>query len=182
MDQAQAAASNGNYGMAAAFGIGSIGDAALGVFTAGESSEIEQVASKVTDAQASALTKLGVSQEDQLPFMNGQIVGFQYPTVGGDDVYGFLQYQSGSLTSQLFSINNTAGGAANAFRQFVGGSNGLAASLGLDSVELQGGSVINPELANALLSRGFVPKVVPVPDALGGGAQEVLSKVVPVKR
>jgi hypothetical protein len=30
-------------------------------------------------------------------------------------------------------------------------------------------------------SSGFTPKTVPVPDVLGGGTQEVLSKVVPVK-
>ena len=94
----------------------------------------------------------------------------------------FLHYRDNALTSQLFSINNTSGGAAAAFRTCVSGSNDLAASLGLDSLELQGGSVINPDLGSALASRGFMPKTVPVPDALGGGTQEVLFKVVPVKR
>ncbi|MCK9386194.1 MAG: hypothetical protein M0Q15_16410 [Nevskia sp.] len=134
-----------------------------------------------TESQIAALNNLGVPSIDHPIFFSGGIAGFQYPTVGGDNVFGFLQYQNGTLTSQLFSINNTAGGAPAAFRQFINGSNELGRSLGLKSLELQGGSVINRDLANALSSRGFTPKLVPVPDALGGGTQEVLSKVVSVR-
>jgi YD repeat-containing protein len=135
-----------------------------------------------TPGQVATLNRLGVDPADHAAFASGEITSFQFPTAGGDDVYGFLQYKDGSLTSQLFSISNTAGGAPAAFRTFASGSNDLAASLGLESFELQGGSIINPSLANALSARGFLPKIVPVPDALGGGTQEVLFKTMPVKR
>ena len=134
-----------------------------------------------TLSQVRTLRDIGVSQEGRRAFFNGETVQFRYPTVGGEDVYGFLQSQDGRLTSQLFSINNTAGGAPAAFRKFVSDSQSIARSLGLSEVELQGGSVINPDLAKALASRGFQPKTVPVPDVLGGGTQEVLYKTINVK-
>ena len=146
-------------------------------FSAGANS-----APQVTLSQVRALRDMGVGQTERRAFFSGETVPFQYPTVGGHDVYGFLQFQEGTLTSQLFSINNTAGGAPAAFRQFVSGSQSLGRSLGLTEIELQGGSVINRDLATALSSRGFQPKTVPVPESLGGGTQEVLFKTVPVKK
>lgn len=133
-------------------------------------------------SQAHTLKAMGVSKENRRAFLNGETVQFQYPTTGGHDVYGFLQLNDGQLTSQLFSINNVTGGAPAAFRKFVSDSQSLSRSFGLTQIELQGGSVINSDLAKALSSRGFQPKTVPVPHALGGGLQEVLFKIVPVKQ
>ncbi|WP_175851015.1 RHS repeat-associated core domain-containing protein [Burkholderia cepacia] len=135
----------------------------------------------LTDAQESALAYLGVSSDAHDAFLNGKVVGFVYPTEGGAAVYGFLQYNNGHLASQLFSINNTTGGGPAAFKKFYSGSMGLAKSLGLDKIELQGGSIINQELYNSLSKNGWAKKVVPVPDELGGGEQEVLYKIYNVR-
>ena len=137
---------------------------------------------KLSAKQISILDRLGVQPADHADFLAGEVTAFQYPTAGGPDVYGFLQYESGALTSQLFSIVNTVGGAGAAFRTFMSSSNDLAASFGLSSYEMQGGSVLNVDLGKALVNRGFQPKVISVPDDLGGGIQQVLSKQIPVRR
>jgi hypothetical protein len=132
-------------------------------------------------SQVKTLREIGVAKENRRAFFNGQIVDFSFPTKGGDDVVGFLQRTPNGevqLTSQLFSINNTAGGAPAAFRKYLRNSTDLAKSLGATKIEIQGGSLINPDLAKALTDRGFTPKTVPVPEALGGGTQEVLSKII----
>lgn len=49
-DQAQAAFANGNYGAGVALAVGSLGDAALGVLTGGESSTVEQLVSGTKSA------------------------------------------------------------------------------------------------------------------------------------
>jgi hypothetical protein len=135
----------------------------------------------LTVAQAKALNTLGVNQQDRRAFLNGGVVGFQYATKGGDPVEGFLNYDGSKLTSQLFSIKNSdPTAAAKAFLQFRNGSFALARSLNLNSVELQGGSVINNQVKDFLLRQGFQPKTVSVPEALGGGTQEVYSKDVPL--
>jgi hypothetical protein len=132
-------------------------------------------------SQVKALRDIGVAKENRRAFLDGEIVNFSFPTKGGDDVIGFIQRMPDGevqLTSQLFSINNTAGGAPAAFRKFLRNSTELAESLGAQKIEIQGGSLINPDLAKALTDRGFLPKTIPVPDALGGGAQEVLFKII----
>jgi hypothetical protein len=132
-------------------------------------------------SQAKVLRDIGVSKENRRAFFNGEIVDFKFPTKGGEDVIGFLQRTPDGevqLTSQLFSINNTAGGAPVAFRKFLRNSTDLGKSLGAQKIEIQGGSLINPDLAKALTDRGFAPKTVPVPEALGGGTQDVLFKII----
>ena len=144
---------------------------------------LEPVETKaLSEQQIKVLDRLGVLAADHADFLAGEVTAFQYPTEGGPDVYGFLQLQNAALTSQLFSIVNTVGGAGAAFRNFMSSSNELAASFGLQSYEMQGGSVLNRDLATALVSRGFQPKVIAVPESLGGGVQEVLSKQIPVRR
>jgi hypothetical protein len=79
-------------------------------------------------SQAKVLRDIGVSKENRRDFFNGEIVDFKFPTKGGDDVIGFLQRTPDGevqLTSQLFSINNTAGGAPASFRKFLRDSTDL---------------------------------------------------------
>ena len=131
-------------------------------------------------SQLRSLRSLGVNRTARREFFEGKVVEFRFPTSAGDDVFGFVNLDGDTLVSQIFSINNTAGGAPQAFRKFLVDSKALAKNLGLTKVELQGGSLINSDLAEALLNRGFSPKKVAIPDALGGGTQEVLFKVIDV--
>jgi hypothetical protein len=81
-------------------------------------------------------------KKTEKPFFNGEIVDFSFPTKGVDDVIGFVQRTPDGeeqLTSQLFSINNTAGGAPVAFRKYLRNSKDLAKSLGVQKIEIKVG-------------------------------------------
>lgn len=130
----------------------------------------------------SALIKLGVKSKDVPEFFNKQNVMFEFPTEGGDPVYGFVTYQKGYLTSQLFSIKNTNPKAAiAAFAKFRTDSMHLADRLGAHSIEIQGGSVINERIAEFLVSQGFEIKNVEMPKYFGEGQQEVFYKVFKIR-
>jgi RHS repeat-associated protein len=127
-----------------------------------------------------ALNALGVDDAGKQAFHNGDVVQFGFPTEHGS-VDGFLQHSDGKLTAQIFSIHDTEGGGAAGFMKFMRESLNLGRSLGLSEVELQGGALINKELEAGLLKRGFLPKQIPIPEALGGGGMlDVLYKVFPV--
>jgi hypothetical protein len=128
--------------------------------------------------QVRALNRLGVDRIGRRAFFAGEIVGFQFPTEGGDPIFGFVQLKSGQLTSQLFAIKNpNQRGAINSFFRFRDASFNLARAFSLESIELQGGAVRNPDVANMLLKLGFRSKIVPVPISLGGGVEEALFKI-----
>ena len=129
--------------------------------------------------QAKALKKLGVDKSGRRAFFEGKDVMFQFPTRGGDPVIGLVQFQKGKLTSQLFSIKNlNPDAASHAFLQFRSRTKSLAKKMGATSIELQGGSVINPKIADFLRSQGFREKSIPVPESFGGGTQDVFFKII----
>ncbi|MGZ2748590.1 two-partner secretion domain-containing protein [Burkholderia stagnalis] len=68
-DQAQVAANNGNYGMAAALAVGSVVDAALGVATLGEGTLAKQAVGKAVSATETTTLYRAVSPEEYSSIM-----------------------------------------------------------------------------------------------------------------
>ena len=136
---------------------------------------------KPSVSQAKLLQQFGVDKAGRRAFFKGQVVDFAFPTRGGDDVIGFLHMKDGRLVSQLFSINNQSGGAVKAFLQFRNNSLKLGKALGVNQVELQGGSVINPRVEQFLRKQGFSLQRIPVPEAYGGGTQEAYILILSIQ-
>jgi hypothetical protein len=127
------------------------------------------------------LMDLGVANGDWPNFKNGEWVPFEFPTTGGDPVYGFVRFADSQLTSQLFSISNPSPGpAGRAFLQFRTKTFALGRALGLAEVEFQGGSVINPKLQLWLANQGFAVKSEIAPSSVGNSAQDVFWKTVKI--
>ena len=125
-------------------------------------------------AQVDALERMGAERSDAASFFGGEWVRFAYATVGGANVEGFLFLEAGLLTAHLFTINTlNAGPAGIALVRFRRRALDLATALGLSSVELQGGTVINQHVASWPGGLGFGRKVANAPEQLGGGTQEV---------
>ena len=125
------------------------------------------------------LLKLGVESKDFPTFFASRVVRFQYPTKSGDNVYGFLKWEHGTLVSQLFSISNPVPAeAVSAFDHFTKYSIMLADQMAAKKLEVQGGSVFNEKLARTLRNLGYEKKEIPIPRGLGTGNQTVLFKVI----
>ena len=126
-----------------------------------------------------ALLEIGVKPKDIKSFFNKEVVQFEFPTRGGDPVLGFLRYEQGKLISQLFSIKNENHfGAIKAFGFFRKHSVQLADRLGVQKIEIQGGSVFNDSVVEFLVGQGFKPKKIPLPPGWGKGEQEVYFKTM----
>ncbi|MFN0063129.1 MAG: hypothetical protein ACKVPX_11520, partial [Myxococcaceae bacterium] len=153
------------------------------VMLASRAARAGEIARTALRAQVRALRSLGVDRAGRRAFMNGETVPFQFATSSGEAVYGFVQNSDGRLVSQLFSISESNPTAAlGAFLKFRNDSTRLARASGANTLELQGGSVINPRVEQFLLNQGFQPRTVAVPSQLGGGTQQVLSREFSVRR
>ena len=72
--------------------------------------------------------------------------------------------------------------AAKAFLIFWRRTAEVARAFGLQEVELQGGEVINEDVATHLENSGFEKKSIEAPAAAGGGSQDVLWKKVSIRQ
>ena len=133
-------------------------------------------------AQSEVLLALGVRPGDVGPFERGEVVSFGYPTAGGEPLEGFVYldparwpHPSGLVSQVLFVSNPLPWAAFRAMLQFRDRSIAVARALGLQQVELQAGTVINPAVRTMLIRRGFQLRTVQAPANLGGGPQEVFS-------
>jgi hypothetical protein len=132
--------------------------------------------------QVSSLRSLGVDTTGRRAFFNGDAAQFQFSSTSGESAYGFVQMGEGKLTSQLFSISDKSpSSAVGTILKFRNESMTLARASGVSTLELQGGSVINPKVAAFLARQGAQSKTVIAPDILGGGSQDVYYKVFQVK-
>ena len=77
---------------------------------------------------------------------------------------------------RIYTIMNVGGGLAD-FMSFDSQARATAKALGVKEVELLGIEVNNPKLRAVLQRGGFTPTTLEVPDELGGGTFEALSRV-----
>lgn len=124
--------------------------------------------------QTDALAELGVLPSAFADFERGEWVKFAFPTQGGDAVEGFVRLDQGELASQILWVSNPdPQQAAKAFLVFFKRTAAVARAFGLQEVELQGGEVINEDVATHLENSGFAKKTINAPAAAGGGLQDV---------
>ena len=137
---------------------------------------------KPTLSKIRTLRELGVDKANRRDFLQGTGVEFQFPTLGGDDVFGLVKLGKNRLQSTIFTIKNESGTGARAFFKFRDLSLEIARKFGASELELRGMAINNPNIKSMLKRKGFVSQTIPIPDVFGGnGNIEVLTKVFPIK-
>lgn len=130
-------------------------------------------------SQVRSLRNLGLNRTQRRDFYRGDLVVFEFPTPSSPAIAA-VQILGTRLRSGIISIRDVGGGVAD-FGRFRRQSLDAAKAFRLTELELFGGAIINPRLEAMLLRHGFCRLTAPIPDALGGGTMEILSRVYPVQ-
>jgi hypothetical protein len=133
---------------------------------------------RLTNDLRTALADVGIPAGRVAAFLRGETV---VVTGAGADPVGIavLQRVGTRLRCGIVSIRDPGHGHVTMLR-FRGRCHALAARLGAVELELFGVAVINPKLEQVLLRRGFERRTGDIPDELGGGQAEILTRVFPV--
>ncbi len=137
-----------------------------------------RAARRPTLAQLRALRNFGLDRAARREFFSGRPATFLSTTAGSP--IGVLQLQGSRLSAGIFQIN-APGMGLRAFTQFRSASTQLARTLGATELELGGIAVTNPNVTATLLRMGFTARTATVPESLGGGTVEVITRVFPVR-
>lgn len=81
----------------------------------------------------------------------------------------------------ILHIENVGGRATRRFGMFRTRARELARAVGANELELFGGAIQNPKIGKMLTRQRFVPGTFTLPDALGSGQIDILSRVYPVR-
>jgi hypothetical protein len=131
-------------------------------------------------SQVRILRDLGLDRAQRRKFFLGEAVVYILRSGGGSGI-GMVQLVQERLRSGIISISNVGGGLGD-LRRYRDRSIALANAVQAREIELFGAAVVNPRLEALLLRQGFRPAIENVPDILGGGTVEILSRVYPVIR
>ena len=107
-------------------------------------------------------------------------MAFTLVTDGDEPILGVIQLASPRLRCGIISVRDASGGGARQLLHFRNPTLALARVLNATELELFGGAVINRQLEALLRRQGFVLAVDTIPDELGGGTMEILTRVFPV--
>jgi hypothetical protein len=112
-------------------------------------------------------------------FFEGQPVVFNAKTHASP--IAVLRLSDTTLEAAIFQID-AVGEGAEAFSAFRGAARSLARKLDVTHLELGGIAIYNKDVVEALTRHGFTQKTVAVPEALGGGTTEAVTRRFPVRR
>jgi hypothetical protein len=128
-----------------------------------------------------ALELLGLTPEQQASLLQGQPTAFLFPSAD-EGLIGIALYISSQqrLRIGIYTINNPGEGLTD-FLSFEARSHVAARELGAREVELLGIEINNAQLREVLERGGFTPVTIAVPEELGGGIANAVSKIFLVK-
>ncbi len=131
---------------------------------------------RLTDDQRAALAQVGMPAGLVAAFLRGEAV----VVTGMDPVeIAILQLTGTRLRDGVVSVRDPGRGHV-AMLPFRSRCQTLASRFGAVELELFGVAVINAKLEQMLLRRGFERRTDDIPDELGGGQAEILTRVFPV--
>jgi hypothetical protein len=134
----------------------------------------------LSDEAKAALGRLGVG-EAQLPGLAvGKPVAFVLAGAAEGTIAVAQVTAEGRLRVGIYTIKNVGGGLGD-FMVFQAKAQAAARALGAKELELLGIEVTNPRLRAVLERGGFGPTTMPVPEELGGGTLNAVSRIEPVK-
>ncbi|MBX3387807.1 MAG: hypothetical protein KF768_14670, partial [Phycisphaeraceae bacterium] len=120
-----------------------------------------------------ALRDFGLDQGARRAFLNGETVAFQQAS----GIIGFARMEGSRLVAGIFSIN-APGQGVRLMSKFRSQAAALGRSLGATELQLAGAEFTNSALRATLSRAGFTAGTMEAPAALGGGAMNILSKVI----
>lgn len=130
-------------------------------------------------SQVRALRDLGLNQAQRSAFFRAESVVFHFPT-REEPAIAVAHLAGSRLRCGIISIRDVGGGVRD-LGQFRDRCQAVARSFGASELELFGAAVINQRLQALLVRQGFARLTELVPEELGGGTMEVLSRVFPVR-
>jgi hypothetical protein len=133
---------------------------------------------KPNHAQVRALRALGIDRKRRRAFVQGEVVVFDLQTEGEPGI-AVIQVVGKRIRSGIISIVDVGGGVSDLTR-FRGQALDVARAFAANELEIYGGAIINQRLEALLLRQGFSRAIEAIPEMLGGGMMEIVSKVFPV--
>jgi hypothetical protein len=121
-----------------------------------------------------------MGESQLLDFAAGKAVSFFLPGVAEGTITVAQLTAEGGLRVGIYTINNVGGGLVD-FMVFEARAHAAAKALGAKELELLGIEITNPKVQAALERGGFAPTTIPVPEELGGGTFNAISRIEPVK-
>jgi hypothetical protein len=129
-------------------------------------------------SQLRALRELGLDAPQRRAFLRGEVVLYYSPT-RAEPAVAVAQLVGIRLRSGMIAIRDVGGGLG-VLARFRTRSHAVARACGASEVELFGAAFINQRLEALLLRQGFARATEPVPEELGGGTMEIVTKLFPV--
>lgn len=130
-------------------------------------------------SQLRALRTLGLDRDQRRVFLSGAMSLYYFSTQS-EPAIAIVQLVGSRLRSGIIDIRDVGGGVNDLVR-FRTASQQVARAFGAAELELFGGAIINPRLEALLLRQGFCNATAPVPDELGGGTIDVVTRVFPLR-
>ncbi len=131
-----------------------------------------------TRAQVQALHDLGLSRAQRRTFFQGLVTVYYFPS-GSEPAIAVIHLAGDKVRSGIIDIHDVGGGLGDLAR-FRKRSLAVARAFGAARLELFGGAFINPRLEALLLRQGYAQATEAVPEELGGGTIEIVTRVFPV--
>ncbi len=132
------------------------------------------------------LRQLGVDSSDIADFMAGRPALFQFRMPGQsllEGAGGGVQLVGNRLVAGISNIGDEGGTGARLFGRFRDLARQLARVCGADELQLYGSNVINQELRELLIRRGFTPGRIQNPASSNPNMQiDVLTKIERIRR
>jgi hypothetical protein len=126
-----------------------------------------------------ALGGLGVGESQLQVLAAGEPVAFTLSGAAEGTVTVAQLTAEGRLRLGIVTIKNV-GGRLIDFMTFEAKAQAVARALGAKELELLGIEINNPKLRAVLERGGFTPTTMPIPEELGGGTLDAISRVEPV--
>jgi hypothetical protein len=123
-----------------------------------------------------AFSRLGMGESHLRDLAAGKAVVFSLLDAAEGTLTVAQLTAAGRLRVGIYTINNIGGGLRD-FMTFQARTQAAAKALGAKELELLGIEMTNPEFQAVLERGGFVPTTIPVPEELGGGTFNAISRV-----
>lgn len=135
----------------------------------------------MSDEVRVALGRIGMGEWQVEGLAAGKSVAFTLSGAAEGTVAVAQLTAWGRLRIGIYTMKNVGGGLLD-FMTFEAAVQAAARALNAKELELLGIEVTNPKLQAVLERGGFTPTTLPVPDELGGGTFNAISRIEPLSQ
>ena len=128
-----------------------------------------------------ALFRLGVGEHQLKAVAASKPVAFYLSDAAEGTTAVLLLTAEGRLRVGIYTVQNKEGSGLQDFLIFDIRARAVAKAMAVREIELMGIEMTNSRLEAALVLGGFTPTTMPVPEELGGGTFNAISRVEPME-